>query len=648
MRKILCILGLFFLSAVACRAQNGNAVVLGGAGAPTGNCAFMMFWVNSTTADFYDCQAGSWVKIGPPAGGIGPCITTALSLQYNNGGAFGCVAQFTYSGSTLTGTSGTLDLTAMTLVKQRVSAGLTTSVNGDLGQNSSDGRWHIWKGSDDFLIAMTNVGVSGQVPISNADGTATFADPIVSGPDAVSSAPTRNPVQVGCVFQTAPATLTNNQVGEVQCDTSQRLLVDVAVAPTTTVTGTVTTTPPANASTNVVQWASSNLGAMANYGSSPGAVLVPGMNAFVTNTVPVTGTFFQSTQPMSCATAATCPVNASQVGGPWTQNLTQVAGSTLGAITTYGTSPGAVNVPSVNAFITNTPAVTLTSTTITGTVGVTQSTSPWADNITQFGGVNLSTGTGTSGTGIPRVTVANDSNILATQSGTWNIGAVTGNVTVVQPTGTNLHAVLDTTSTTTVTQATGANLHVTCDSGCTSAGITAPGTSPANPSYGISSLPTFASAGAGASPTTSELIAGQFSAPDTPLFIGQSLPFQMDKFGNLKVSIAATPLPSLPTVTTPVVVGVLTDRSGTVTTGGTSQVLAPANPGRRYLTIENPTTASEALYVNFTSAASTSVAGSISLAPGGSLTMSAATYVSQEVITVTAATATHAFTAKEQ
>ncbi len=39
--------------------------------------------------------------------------------------------------------------------------------------------------------------------------------------------------------------------------------------------------------------------------------------------------------------------------------------------------------------------------------------------------------------------------------------AVTGNVTVVQPTGTNLHVVVDTTSTTAVTQATAANLNAT-------------------------------------------------------------------------------------------------------------------------------------------------------------------------------------------
>lgn len=59
--------------------------------------------------------------------------------------------------------------------------------------------------------------------------------------------------------------------------------------------------------------------------------------------------------------------------------------------------------------------------TVSGTVTANQGGAPWAENITQFGGVALSTGTGASGTGIPRVTVANDSNILATQSGTWTV-----------------------------------------------------------------------------------------------------------------------------------------------------------------------------------------------------------------------------------
>lgn len=54
---------------------------------------------------------------------------------------------------------------------------------------------------------------------------------------------------------------------------------------------------------------------------------------------------------------------------------------------------------SINALITN------------ATLAVTQSTSPWITNITQFGGTNVSTGTGAGGAGIPRVTVSSDSSI---------------------------------------------------------------------------------------------------------------------------------------------------------------------------------------------------------------------------------------------
>jgi hypothetical protein len=64
---------------------------------------------------------------------------------------------------------------------------------------------------------------------------------------------------------------------------------------------------------------------------------------------------------------------------------------------------------------------------IAANVGVTQQTIPWVDNITQFGSTNISTGTGASGVGIPRVTVANDSNILATQFGNWT-ARIVGNI----------------------------------------------------------------------------------------------------------------------------------------------------------------------------------------------------------------------------
>jgi hypothetical protein len=51
---------------------------------------------------------------------------------------------------------------------------------------------------------------------------------------------------------------------------------------------------------------------------------------------------------------------------------------------------------------------------VSGTIATTQSGGPWTDNISQFGGTNISTGTGVGGAGIPRVTVSNDSNVLVT------------------------------------------------------------------------------------------------------------------------------------------------------------------------------------------------------------------------------------------
>ncbi len=44
-------------------------------------------------------------------------------------------------------------------------------------------------------------------------------------------------------------------------------------------------------------------------------------------------------------------------------------------------------------------------------------------NVTQFGGTNVSTGTGVGGAGIPRVTVSTDSTVNAAQSGNWTVAS---------------------------------------------------------------------------------------------------------------------------------------------------------------------------------------------------------------------------------
>jgi hypothetical protein len=65
--------------------------------------------------------------------------------------------------------------------------------------------------------------------------------------------------------------------------------------------------------------------------------------------------------------------------------------------------------------------------TVSGTVAVTQSTSPWVENVSQFGGNNVVTGTGASGVGIPRVTVSNDSVISSITNTVTISGTITAN-----------------------------------------------------------------------------------------------------------------------------------------------------------------------------------------------------------------------------
>ena len=60
---------------------------------------------------------------------------------------------------------------------------------------------------------------------------------------------------------------------------------------------------------------------------------------------------------------------------------------------------------------------------------------------------------------------------------------------------------------------------------------------------------------------------------------------------------------------------ILSDLSGTLTTGATSQRAAPQRTGRKYLFIENPSTAQESLFISFSKAA-TGNSPSMEIEPG--------------------------------
>ncbi len=98
-----------------------------------------------------------------------------------------------------------------------------------------------------------------------------------------------------------------------------------------------------------------------------------------------------------------------------------------------------------------------------------------------------------------------------------------------------------------------------------------------------------------------------------------------------------------------------TDRSGSITTGGTSKQLAAANALRRGLVIQNPCTATEQgiataenLYVATGGAAATTTNGNYAnLAPCGSASLDYNNHVDQTQVNVNAATASHKWNATE-
>ncbi len=96
-----------------------------------------------------------------------------------------------------------------------------------------------------------------------------------------------------------------------------------------------------------------------------------------------------------------------------------------------------------------------------------------------------------------------------------------------------------------------------------------------------------------------------------------------------------------------------TNKSSSMSVGGTSQTLAASNTNRRRIWIMNPSdaagqgiTTAESLYINFTTAAGVNNGTAIEINPGGWWD-SGIGPTTTEAITVNAATTGHVFIAKE-
>jgi hypothetical protein len=135
------------------------------------------------------------------------------------------------------------------------------------------------------------------------------------------------------------------------------------------------------------------------------------------SSVPVVIASDQSTVPVSLA--ANQSVNLAQVNGTTTSTGNGIAGTGTQRVTIASDNTAF----SVNAAQSGAWTVAATQSGAWNVNNTQVGTA--SQNVAQFGGTNVSTGTGASGAGIPRVTVSNDSNVLATQSGTWTVNSHT-------------------------------------------------------------------------------------------------------------------------------------------------------------------------------------------------------------------------------
>jgi hypothetical protein len=308
--------------------------------------------------------------------------------------------------------------------------------------------------------------------------------------------------------------------------------------------------------------------------SAANALPVQGVTGGVA--VPVSGTFWQATQPVSLAGLPALASGSNTIGavtqasGPWTVNWTQLAGTALGAPSNYGTSPGAIEVQGVNAFVTNTPAVTESGTwtvqpgntanttawLVTGTGGTFPATESGAWNITNISGtVSLPTGAATSAN---QPTNAAQGSTTSGQTGALHMGAVVSSA----PTWTN-------GQTEPLTLDTSGNLRVNVVAGGGAGGT--------GSSFGATFPSTGAAAGA-------EYLS---SAPS--LTTGQMVALQTDVNGNLKTA-AQTSVPEGTTADTAyagsgnatiiaALKGLYNVMTGAIPAGGNNIGYMPPSPG---------------------------------------------------------------------
>jgi hypothetical protein len=133
-------------------------------------------------------------------------------------------------------------------------------------------------------------------------------------------------------------------------------------------------------------------------------------------------------------------------------------------------------------------------------------------------------------------------------------------------------------------------------------------------------------------PTSTSIIGGVYNLTPPTVTSGQAVPLQTDNDGSLRVILVET------------LSGTLTDKSGTITLGGTAQQLMAANTARKGWLVQNNSAGT--LWINEIGGTAVQAQPSLSIT-AGSLYTSPTPGASNAAISIVGATTSQAFTARE-
>jgi hypothetical protein len=445
------------LIAAAAYAQQGgqtsNVPPLTGSVAPTGNCGVGSLYVNTTTGDLYDCNAGSWLKVngaggsGAFSGGLGASFQDATEISAPANPAAGndrlylssathLLACLTSSGANCMPAGGAGTVTQVTsgnfspLFNVSVATNTTTPAFSFAGISQSQNLFFASPNGSSGVGAFRAIAAADVPASANSCAAHQFTISLASGLNVTCAQPVA--ADIGSIPGSNGQLLFNNAGAIGAEDPVVSANQPAATTQTVTATGALTGVTITADGMALVTISGTYAGVAFNFEGTPDGTFSP---AF-----PVMASQVDTVSTVTASGAL--PSNATRswfVKAPGHTkirlNVTAYTSGTANVTITpmyYQLSDGA------NVNVANTPAVTISGTpTVTANAGtgqfnVTCTAANCPTNEAQINGVTPLMNNGASGTGSQRVNIANDNTAIAN----WGQGATGSTV----PSGAQYHA----------------------------------------------------------------------------------------------------------------------------------------------------------------------------------------------------------------